>query len=104
MISPGKTSWNFLPTRFLSRFSSRDRVSHRSCSVREESSGNLFLAVAIIAALVVGKFIAAYTAGRIFGYPPIVRLTMWSLTLPQVAATLAAALVAFDTVNKGGNA
>ena len=63
---------------------------------------NLFLAVAIIAALVVGKFIAAYTAGRIFGYPPIVRLTMWSLTLPQVAATLAAALVAFDTVNKVG--
>ena len=63
---------------------------------------NLFLVVAIIAALVVGKFIAAYTAGRIFGYPPIVRLTMWSLTLPQVAATLAAALVAFDTVNKDG--
>jgi hypothetical protein len=27
---------------------------------------------------------------------------MWSLTLPQVAATLAAALVAFDTVNASG--
>jgi Kef-type K+ transport system membrane component KefB len=27
------------------------------------------------------------------------RLTIWSLTLPQVAATLAAALVAFDTLD-----
>ena len=27
---------------------------------------------------------------------------MWSLTLPQVAATLAAALVAYDTLNPAG--
>jgi hypothetical protein len=27
---------------------------------------------------------------------------MWSLTLPQVAATLAAALVAFDTLDPAG--
>ena len=27
---------------------------------------------------------------------------MWSLTLPQVAATLAATLVAFDTLNPAG--
>jgi Kef-type K+ transport system membrane component KefB len=63
---------------------------------------NSMLVVAIISALVVGKFIAAYAAGRAFGYPPIERLTMWSLTLPQVAATLAAALVAFNTVNHEG--
>src|SRR5215469_10286945 len=63
---------------------------------------NLLLVVGIIFALVVGKFIAAYTAGRAFGYPLIHRLTMWSLTLPQVAATLAAALVAFNTVNREG--
>jgi Kef-type K+ transport system membrane component KefB len=63
---------------------------------------NFLLVVRIIFALVVGKFIAAYGAGRAFGYPPIHRLTMWSLTLPQVAATLAAALVAFNTVNKEG--
>jgi Na+:H+ antiporter len=30
------------------------------------------------------------------------RMTMWSLTLPQVAATLAATLVAFDTRNPAG--
>jgi hypothetical protein len=29
-------------------------------------------------------------------------MTMWSLTLPQVAATLAAALVAYDTFNPAG--
>jgi hypothetical protein len=29
-------------------------------------------------------------------------MTMWSLTLPQVAATLAATLVAFDTRNPAG--
>jgi Kef-type K+ transport system membrane component KefB len=63
---------------------------------------NSMLVVAIISALVVGKFIAAYAAGRAFGYPPIERLTMWSLTLPQVAATLAATLVAFNTVNNEG--
>lgn len=63
---------------------------------------NFSLVIGIVAALVVGKFIAAYTAGRAFGYPQIHRLTMWSLTLPQVAATLAAALVAFNTVNKEG--
>jgi Kef-type K+ transport system membrane component KefB len=63
---------------------------------------NFPLVVGIISALVVGKFIAAYAAGRAFGYPLIHRLTMWSLTLPQVAATLAAALVAYNTVNQEG--
>jgi Kef-type K+ transport system membrane component KefB len=63
---------------------------------------NFLLVVGIISALVVGKFIAAYAAGHAFGYPLIHRLTMWSLTLPQVAATLAAALVAFNTVNQEG--
>jgi hypothetical protein len=29
-------------------------------------------------------------------------MTMWSLTLPQVAATLAATLVAYDTFNPAG--
>ena len=63
---------------------------------------NSLLVVGIISALVVGKFIAAYAAGRAFGYLPIHRVTMWSLTLPQIAATLAAALVAFNTFNREG--
>jgi Na+:H+ antiporter len=46
-----------------------------------------------------GKWIAAEIAGRAFKYPSAARLTMWSLTLPQVATTLAATLVAFNTFN-----
>ncbi len=45
---------------------------------------------------------AAAGVGRAFGYSPAARSTMWALTLPQVAATLAAALVAYDTRNAAG--
>ena len=38
--------------------------------------------------LFVGKWLAAELCGRAFGYASMARLTMWSLTLPQVAATL----------------
>jgi len=55
------------------------------------------LVASIIGALVLGKYIAAELTGRAFGYSTEARLTVWSLTLPQVAATLAAALVAYDT-------
>jgi Kef-type K+ transport system membrane component KefB len=60
------------------------------------------LAIGIIAALVAGKWIAAAAGARAFGYGPAARSTMWALTLPQVAATLAAAIVAYDTVNAAG--
>ena len=63
---------------------------------------NFALASGVIAALVVGKWIAAQIVGRAFAYPAVARMTMWSLTLPQVAATLAATLVAFDTRNPAG--
>lgn len=63
---------------------------------------NFALVAAIIGALLIGKWLAAEGAGRAFGYSRDARLTMWSLTLPQVAATLAAALVAFDTFNAAG--
>jgi Kef-type K+ transport system membrane component KefB len=55
------------------------------------------LVAAIIGALLIGKFAAAEIGGRRFGYSRDERLTIWSLTLPQVAATLAATLVAFNT-------
>jgi hypothetical protein len=51
---------------------------------------------------VVGKAVAAQIAGHIFGYPTAARMTVWSLTLPQVAATLAATLVGFNTFDPGG--
>jgi Na+:H+ antiporter len=57
------------------------------------------LAMAVIGALVVGKWIAAESVGRMFHYSSIARKTMWALTLPQVAATLAATLAAYKTFN-----
>jgi len=66
----------------------------------ESFRSDLGLVAAIIGALVVGKFIAAEIAGRRFGYTRDERLAIWSLTLPQVAATLAAALVAYATYDR----
>jgi Kef-type K+ transport system membrane component KefB len=62
-------------------------------------SSNFALVIAVILALLVGKGIAAGIVCRIFSYSPAARKTVWSLTLPQVAATLAAALFAFQTIN-----
>ena len=58
------------------------------------------LVASIIVALLVGKWIAAWVAGRAFGYTRDEALTVWSLTLPQVAATLAATLVAHETLGR----
>jgi Kef-type K+ transport system membrane component KefB len=63
---------------------------------------NFRLVAGIIGALLIGKWIAAAIASRAFAYTSAARFTMWSLTLPQVAATLAAALVGFDTFNAAG--
>ena len=66
-------------------------------------ASDLPLVLSVIGALVVGKFAAAAIAGRMYGYSRDETLTIWSLTLPQVAATLAATLVAFRTVDRAGN-
>ncbi len=63
---------------------------------------NFALAVSIVMALLIGKFVAAEISGRLFKYPQEARMTVWSLTLPQVAATLAATLVGFKTFDPGG--
>jgi Kef-type K+ transport system membrane component KefB len=63
---------------------------------------NFLLVASIIAALLVGKSIAAWAVGHAFGYNLNEQLTIWSLTLPQVAATLAATLVAHETLGAAG--
>ena len=63
---------------------------------------NFLLVASIIGALLVGKWMAAWGVGRAFGYNRNEQLTIWSLTLPQVAATLAATLVAHETIGSGG--
>jgi len=63
---------------------------------------NFWLVAGMIISLILGKGIAAAIAGRAFGYARQARLTMWALTLPQVAATLAATLVGYNTLNAAG--
>ena len=63
---------------------------------------DFFLVASVIGALLVGKWMAAWAVGHVFGYSLNERLNIWSLTLPQVAATLAATLVAHDTLNSAG--
>src|SRR4029079_10307554 len=52
--------------------------------------------------LIVSKFVAALAVQRLFGYSRSEVLLMGALSLPQVAATLAAALVAFEAKNSAG--
>jgi Na+:H+ antiporter len=63
---------------------------------------NFALAASVVLALLIGKWLAVQIVGRTFSYSPVTRRTMWSLTLPQVAATLAATLAAYSTFNPGG--
>lgn len=60
------------------------------------------LVLGILGALFGGKWLAAQIAGRALGYRAADRQLMYALTIPQVAATLAVALVAYSTRNPAG--
>jgi Kef-type K+ transport system membrane component KefB len=60
------------------------------------------LVAAIVGGLVAAKFLAAYLTRRLFAYSRKQQNLIWSLSLPQVAATLAAAIVAFESKNAAG--
>jgi Kef-type K+ transport system membrane component KefB len=64
---------------------------------------SLGFVAAIVAALFAGKFLAAVATRWLYGYDWAATLTMWSLSLPQVAATLAAAIAAYEAVNDYGD-
>jgi Kef-type K+ transport system membrane component KefB len=63
---------------------------------------NVGLCAGIVVGLIVAKVLAAIAAHKLFGYSRTEGLLMGALSLPQVAATLAAALVAFETKNSAG--
>lgn len=60
---------------------------------------SIWLTLAIVGGLISSKFLAAFLAKLLYRYNTAEMLTMWSLSLPQVAATLAATLVAYETLN-----
>src|SRR5262249_49597242 len=60
------------------------------------------LVFGVLTALFGGKWLAAQAAALLFKYQPPDRNLMFSLTIPQVAATLAVALVAYSTKNDAG--
>ncbi len=68
----------------------------------ESTVTNLGLVSSIVVGLIVAKLLAAILAQRMFRYNRDESLVMWSLSLPQVAATLAAALVAYNAQNSAG--
>jgi Kef-type K+ transport system membrane component KefB/nucleotide-binding universal stress UspA family protein len=63
---------------------------------------SIWLTLVIVAALISSKFLAAFFTKLIYRYNQAEMLTMWSLSLPQVAATLAASLVAYQSLNPAG--
>lgn len=60
-----------------------------------KSLGTIWLTLAIVVGLIISKLLAAVLAKLVYRYNKIEMLTMWSLSLPQVGATLAAALVGY---------
>jgi Kef-type K+ transport system membrane component KefB len=60
------------------------------------------LVVGIVGGLIGAKFLAAHLTQRLYGYSRCEGHLIWSLSLPQVAATLATAIVAYQTRNAAG--
>jgi len=60
-----------------------------------KSIGTIGLTLALVCGPILGKFTAAFLTKLIYRYNWQEMLTMWSLSLPQVAATLAATLVGY---------
>ncbi|MGB5959150.1 MAG: cation:proton antiporter [Coleofasciculaceae cyanobacterium] len=60
-----------------------------------KSLSTIWLTAAIVAGLIISKLLAAVLAKLVYRYSNIEMLAMWSLSLPQVGATLAAALVGY---------
>jgi Kef-type K+ transport system membrane component KefB len=63
---------------------------------------NFLLVCAMAAAPILGKGIAAFGLGRAFGYSTAGNMVLWAMTVPQLAATLAMAVVAYTTRNSAG--
>ena len=68
-----------------------------------KSISTIWLTAAIVVGLIVSKFLAAFLAQLVYRYNFPEMMTMWSLSMPQVGATLAATLVGYraGVLNEG---
>jgi Kef-type K+ transport system membrane component KefB len=67
-------------------------------------NGNDYIFAVLLVFLLIGaKYAAAWISSKFLNYSSSDSALMWSLSIPQVAATLAAALVAFHTYDDAGN-
>jgi Kef-type K+ transport system membrane component KefB len=66
-------------------------------------ASNLALVCAIVATPILAKWIAGVATQKCLGYTRDEGLIMWALALPQVAATLAVALTAYQAKDPAGN-
>ena len=87
----------FIPMFFLTIGTLIDPMSFTRMHLTD-----LAFALSIIAGLIGAKAAAAFMSARLLGFTRAEGAMMWSLSMPQVAATLAAALVAYETVNSSG--
>jgi Kef-type K+ transport system membrane component KefB len=92
----GKTL--FLPAFFLTIGLAINLPEVWRCIVR-----NPGFVLLMTAGLFAAKFLAAWLTGAIFRYSRNDWLNVWSLSTPQVAATIAASLVAYQAVNTAGH-
>jgi Kef-type K+ transport system membrane component KefB len=60
------------------------------------------LVLGLVAALAAGKYLAAVLSALMFGGSRAQTALVWSLSLPQMAATLASAVVAYQTIDASG--
>jgi Kef-type K+ transport system membrane component KefB len=60
------------------------------------------LVMVVVATILLTKFMAAWLAGQKLNYRPQQRLLMGAMMTPQVASTLAVALVAYESLNSAG--
>jgi Kef-type K+ transport system membrane component KefB len=60
------------------------------------------IVVGLVGALFAGKYAASLLTCKLLGYSPDERFLMFSLSLPQMAATLACAVVSYNTVDAQG--
>ncbi len=63
---------------------------------------SFWFTLALVLGLMASKWVAAWLTQQLYHYTQAETIAIWSLSIPQVAATLAATLVGYNTLNSMG--